>query len=698
MSAPELLNRHERLFAALADHAPVGVFATTADGAAVYTNDFLCALLGRSSDELLGDGWASALHPEDAEQVRADWADASTAGRDFHGEYRFLRPDGGVRSVEGSAAAVHDADGLLLGWVGCCVDLTARKLGEERYQELFEHATDAIFTATTTGEITSINRAGEQLTGYARDVLLGMSFFDLVAPEDAAQALETLQRRIAGGKNEVAEYQLIRNDGVHVFVEVSGRLVEQDGQPIGIEAIARDTSERHALEEQLRQEALHDPLTGLPNRTLFYDRLGQALRRVTRSGSLVAVMLLDLDGFKRVNDSLGHAVGDQLLVEVARRLQRELRGGDSVARLGGDEFAFLLEDVTREQELVSVAERLLAAVAQPVSVDHSQLQISGSLGITIAEATDTADTALSNADTAMYNAKHAGNGGFEIYNDAMRSRLLRELTVAKELASALRDAQLDVYYQPMVSLTDGRILALEALARWNHAQWGWVAPNEFIPIAEEHGLIIALGQRVLDEVAEQAADWRARYPQALPLGIFVNISPRQLSQPDFLDTLTRILQQHGTSPEDIGIEITEHVLIDEANKTLTDNLDKLTQLGVRLSLDDFGTGFSSLTALKDLPFNCLKIDRSFIKAIRMNTDRAPITSASIALGHTLGLTVIAEGVETQLQADRITQLGCDAAQGFHYARPQPAHQTNMLLDTEDNATPEARQQRWRTAA
>jgi EAL domain-containing protein (putative c-di-GMP-specific phosphodiesterase class I) len=269
------------------------------------------------------------------------------------------------------------------------------------------------------------------------------------------------------------------------------------------------------------------------------------------------------------------------------------------------------------------------------------------------------------------------------------------------LATALEDDQhqLEVHYQPIVSLTDGSILALEALARWNHPQWGRIAPSEFIPLAESHGLIIQLGQFVLSEAAKQATLWRTDYSNTLPFGIFINVSPRQLSQPDFVNVFTHTLEQHGTSPTGIGIEITERAVIDYDEPTLVDNIAQLTKLGVRLSLDDFGTGYSSLTALKGLPLTAVKIDRSFIDVIHAHTARAPITRATISLGHQLGLTVIAEGVETQLQADFITQLGCDAAQGFHYARAQPAHQTTILLQTEHHdANLQTRRGRRRTAA
>ena len=698
MSRPHALAElvGEALFGALADHAPMGMFVSDREGSCVYTNERLSVLVGLTFDQLLGDGWGRSLHPDDAERVQTEWAAAAAAGRDFHGEYRFLRPDGGVRWVEGSASAVRNAEQELLGWVGCCVDLTARKLSDERYRDLFEHAADAIFIVNTDGVITAINRAGVKLTGYDLDELIGKCLFDLIVPENAERARMAFQDRLDGVAREVSEYEMIRKSGARVFVEVSGRLVEQDGIALGIEGIARDTSERHAFEQQLVHDAMHDALTGLPNRTLFHDRLEQALARAVRSGSKVAVMLLDLDAFKLVNDSLGHAVGDALLVTLAPRLQREVRSNDTVARLGGDEFGFLFEDFTKEHELVDVAERLLGAVAD--SPDHVQ-RLTGSLGLTFAGSGDLAEVVLSNADTAMYKAKNAGPGSFEVFDETMRSRLLREVALTKALATALEDNDLEVHYQPIVSLEDGRILALEALARWNHPQWGWISPNEFIPLAEDHGLIVGLGQFVLDEAAKQASVWRTEYPNALPLGIFVNVSSRQLSQSDYVGDFTRTLERHGISSSDIGIEITERVLLDHDDQTLADNLAELIRSGVGLSLDDFGTGYSSLTALKMLPLTALKIDRSFIEAIHENTDVAPISRASISLGHEFGLTVIAEGVETQAQVDTLRQFGCDAAQGFHFARPQSADRTTTLLQTEvDDIGPEARHARWRVAA
>lgn len=419
--AAELLNGNERLFAALADHAPIGIFVCDPAGATVYANESLCRLLGRTMEETLGAGWAGALHPEDADRVKAEWADASAAGMDSFSAHRFLRPDGVVRWVEESAAAVRDENGEVIGWVGCCVDLTARKLSDERYRDLVENAPDAIFSMAPDGWITSVNRAAEALTGYGREELVGMAMLDLIASEDAQRGREAMERRLAGAQDEKEEYSIIRRDGARVTIEVRSRLVEQEGEPVSFQAIARDTTERRGLEEQLRHRALHDPLTGLPNRTLFDDRLRQALQRATRSGSPVTVMMLDLDGFKLVNDGLGHDAGDELLVALAPTLRRGIRGIDTVARFGGDEFAFLVENVPDRAELAGFADRLLNAIAEPVSLAESQVRITGSLGLAVARDTDTARTLLKNADRALYKAKSAGKSRYEFYGDHLET-------------------------------------------------------------------------------------------------------------------------------------------------------------------------------------------------------------------------------------------------------------------------------------
>lgn len=551
--------------------------------------------------------------------------------------------------------------------------------GDDRYSRLCARSNDMIFLLDLEGIVMSVNLAAERIMGFRSEETVGTNFLEYLAAADLERAGVLFGRLLAGADVVSEELELVAKGGQPVFLDVSARPIVEDGRLVGVEGIARDVSERHALHEALAHEALHDSLTGLPNRMLFFDRLGQALARAQRRRSKVAVMLLDLDEFKLINNSLGHAVGDEVLVDVARRLGREVRGSDSVARLGGDEFAFILEDVEAESELATFANRILVTLAMPATADDRATPCRGSLGIVVAEGDD-ATSVLRNADIAMYQAKREGQGGYSFFDWRLRARAVWELELGRELTRALEQGELLVYYQPIVSLADGRLLAVEALLRWLHPQWGWVSPGEFIPRAEANGTIVPLGEWVVAETARQAGEWRKQYPDALPLGVHVNISPRQLSQPNFVPFLTQTLSDNDANPSDLGIEITEHVFIDAAAQ-LDDNLAALTQLGTRLSLDDFGTGYSALSSLMRFPLVALKIDRSFIRNLRRDSDSHPITTACINLAQGQGLLSIAEGVENEEQADRLRQLGCDAAQGYYFARPQPANQLTELLET-----------------
>ena len=679
MASLGLTESSESLFRALTDRAPVGVFVTDAAGEAVYCNAFALELSGLTWGQSLGFGWASALHPEDAAAVQEAWIAAAAGGPRFSLEYRFRRPDGRVSWVAGTASDVRDHDGALLGWVGVCVDITERKRGEERLKGMFEHARDAVYTLDMHGRFTSVNAAAGELTGYTKEELLQMGILDLVPPHGLDRARAILTKRLRGDLHGVSEAELVTKDGRSVFVEISGRLVFEDGTPVGIEAIARDTTERRMLQERLEYQAFHDSLTGLPNRALLLDRLRQALARTARTGSKVAVMLMDVDNFKLVNDTLGHAAGDELLVAIAPRLAASIRESDTVARLGGDEFAIVLEDFADERFAITAADRIVAAFEQPLRTAHGDERVSASLGIVVAEPGDDADTLLRNADTAMYAAKANAKGGFELYDERRRLRMVREAEVTHALAEALACGGIGVHYQPIVSLSDGRVLAVEALARWKHAEWGWVSPEEFVPIAERNGLVGALGQFILDRVARQMAEWRRRHAWSMPLGAFVNVSPYELAAPEFVERFMQILGRHGLGAGDIGIEVTEGVLIDETAGTVIENLAELSRRDVQLSLDDFGTGYSALASLKRFPFKILKVDRFFIGSIEVSSDPAPITSSVVALGRTLGMTVVAEGIESNAQVELLRRVGCDAGQGYLLARPQPADQLTELL-------------------
>jgi diguanylate cyclase (GGDEF)-like protein len=450
---------------------------------------------------------------------------------------------------------------------------------------------------------------------------------------------------------------------------------------------------------KLSYQAFHDALTGLPNRPLFLDRLERALVQSEGGGRGVTVMMLDLDKFKLVNDSLGHAAGDELLQALAEVLPRAIRPSDTVARFGGDEFAFVIDGIQSELGIVTIAERILAAVAEPFLLHGRRQQVRGTLGIVRVQGGESPGGLLSSADLAMYRAKKENRGGYEFFDVGMRARVQRNLTIERALAEALEAQQLALYYQPIVALNDGRLLGLEALLRWQHPRWGSVHPSEFIPIAEETGLIISLSQYVIAEAARQGAAWNNRHPGALPWGIAINLTPRDLSDKHFLSQFEQAVGEQGAKPSDLTIEVTERTFLDLDHGALSENLIGLHQSGVRLSLDDFGTGYSALRSLQRFPFSIVKIDRSFTRGITGTSSKAPITDAISKLAHTLGMQAIAEGVETQVQADYLRNLGCDAAQGFHFARPQPASDiTARLQDQQQHDTRDSKAAFWAAVA
>lgn len=435
--------------------------------------------------------------------------------------------------------------------------------------------------------------------------------------------------------------------------------------------------ERHAEEEISREAALRDPLTGLPNRTMVLDRLEQALERRRGDDSNVAAIMIDLDRFKVINDSLGHDAGDGLLLALAPRLREILRTSDTVARLSGDEFVIICEAPPGLHEVIAVAERAAAAIAQPFALESGEHVVSASIGISVAARSDeTPASLLRDADAAMYRAKKAGGGRYEVFDDAMRAEVLGRLRIETELRHALEHDELRVHYQPIVDTTTGLPRGMEALVRWQHPERGLVAPLDFIPIAEETGLIIALGRWVLETACRQGASWQRRFGR--PLKMFVNVSGRQIADPLFPVEVAEIVRHSGLRPGTLSLEVTESVLIDEAGATMT-VLDQLMTDGVLLTLDDFGTGYSSLSHLKQFPLAGLKIDAVFTNGLGRTTADAAIVKSVIDLARALGLTVVAEGVETEEQLRHLRQLGCTRAQGFLFSRPQRSEEIDEFL-------------------
>jgi diguanylate cyclase (GGDEF)-like protein len=437
--------------------------------------------------------------------------------------------------------------------------------------------------------------------------------------------------------------------------------------------------QRHDLAAHVIQQAFYDPLTGLPNRALFMDRLEHALAHALRQQSCLAVLLLDLDRFKIVNDSLGHEAGDELLLGVAHRLKRNIRPMDSAARVGGDEFMILLDNITDETQAVHVAERIIETLRDPFHLHGHDVFATTSIGIVLTTSTkNTAAELLRDADIALYRAKASGTAQYEVYDTSMHARALDRLRLEVDLRQGIEHGDFVVHYQPMVEVATGRIVALEALVRWSHPERGMLPPSEFIPVAEETGLIRPLGRQVLAEACRQAREWQTRFPVSPPRLISVNLSASEFQQSNLVDQITAVLREADLAPEMLQLEITESVIMDDAPTTLF-TLRALKQLGVRLAIDDFGTGYSSLSYLKRFPVDVLKVDKAFVAGIENNADDMAIVQALVTLAHTLGILVIAEGVETAAQVARLRALGCQHAQGYHFSRPLTREALNEML-------------------
>ncbi len=535
---------------------------------------------------------------------------------------------------------------------------SVRKLFSENPQPMWVFDRESL-------QFLEVNDAAVGHYGYTRREFLAMRITDIPPPEDAQPPI---------AHDGACRHRL--KDGRVVDVQVTSHHLEFDGVPAVLAAI-QDVTERNRLEGQLRYRAFHDSLTQLANRSLFADRIEHAIARQTRVQESVAVVVLDLDGFKTINDSLGHTAGDQLLVAAAQRLQNQLRPGDTAARLGGDEFAVLLEDITTLEEVAALAERLLDVFRAPFAVAGKHLLVTASLGVAVNHPGEGAEELVRNADMAMYLAKSEGKACFRVYEPEMHDAALARLDLEAELRAALLGGQFVVYYQPIVRLADGAVRGLEALVRWDHPERGLLAPAQFIPVAEETGMIVDLGRWVLSQACVQARVWRTAHPD-LDLGIAVNLSPRQFRDPRLIDDVAAVLAGSGLDMGVLTLEITESVLLDDREAAVV-CLHRLKALGVRLALDDFGTGYSSLGRLRHLPIDVLKIDKAFIDGVAVDTESSGLVEAILRMAETLALDTIAEGVERADQAAQLAKLGSELVQGYLYSRPLPATEISEYL-------------------
>lgn len=558
----------------------------------------------------------------------------------------------------------------------------AVRASEERFRSLIQNASDVVTVLDADGIRRYVSPSVERMLGYQPDELIGTSFFASVHPDDAGRVMTFHLERLANPLlTAPIEFRYRGKDGAWHHLEASFNNLLREPLVGGIVVNARDVTERKLFQERLAHQAFHDPLTGLPNRALFMDRLEQSLGRSDRGHTPLAVMFLDLDRFKVINDSLGHAVGDALLIEVGKRVSACLRPGDTVARLGGDEFAVLLEGVLEEADATSVAERMIDLFRQVLTLEGHEVYVTTSIGIAVSRGRHTrpADV-LKEADVALYRAKAAGRSCFVVFDSSMSAGGLEGPDLEADLRRAVERDQLVLHYQPEVDVASGRIVGMEALVRWEHPRYGLIPPDRFIPLAEETGLIIPIGLWVLRRACRQLAEWQAMRPADAPLVMGVNLSLRQFQQPDLVEQVADAIREFGISAQHLRLELTESIAMHDVESALS-TLAALKGLGVELAIDDFGTGYSSLSYLRRLPIDTLKIDQSFLRGQEDTKATSAIVQAIIALSHALGIEVTAEGIETAEQLLWIRGLDCDRGQGYFYARPVPDESMRRLLVT-----------------
>ncbi len=551
------------------------------------------------------------------------------------------------------------------------------------HRAVVENAAEGIFTVGLDGTIGSFNGAAEAMFGWSATEIVGQSAAILVPADlhDGVGGFLAACRsagNLAAQRNDV-EATGIRRDGSGFPMMVSTSAVAVEGAEPIVSAIVRDLSEQKRFEAQLAHQVLHDALTGLPNRVMLTDRLEQALARVRRGDRMFGVLFVDLDRFKAVNDTLGHTVGDQLLIEAAARIQAAVRETDTVARLGGDEFVVLCDDIDGVNHAIDLAQRIRARLENSFRFGDDEPRVSASIGIALCEdGNETADGILANADIAMYRAKDNGRNCYELFDEAMQQWVTAQVALEADLRQAVIRHELRLVFQPFIEADNGLIRGFEALVRWERPGFGVVMPNSFIPLAEESGLIIDIGTWVLEQACRTAAQWARRWPDRA-LGVAVNVSSRQLLSGEIVDVVTGALARSGLKPEQLTLELTESTLIDDA-VTAESLLRQLRALGVNLALDDFGTGYSSLTYLRAFPMNILKIDKSFVRAIGTEREDTAIVAAVLALARNLGLQVVAEGIERYEQLAVLHQLGCPFMQGYLFSPPRSSDDVAGLIE------------------
>ena len=686
------LRKSEQAFRSMFENATDGIFQTSADGYYLNCNPALARIYGyESTDELKNSvrDIKRQLYVDD--DTRPRFIELMQRHGKVSGfEARIYRKDGSIIWISETARAVHDAEGHFTCFEGFVSDITARKAAEEALRESEERYALALAGANDglwdwnlrTGQIYFSDRWREMM-GLAETAIgsLPQEWFGRIHPDD----VEAVQAAIATHRTGDAEHfriehRVLHADGAYLWMVARGTAIrDEQGNATRMAGSLTDITERKRAEEQLLRDALHDGLTGLPNRVLFGDRLERSLARTARDANHhFGVLFLDMDRFKIINDSLGHAAGDQLLVAFAGRLIGCLRPSDTVARLGGDEFTILLEDPRQPDDAITVATRILESLKKPFILGDHEVYVTASIGIAASDGGyQRPQDILRDADTAMYRAKANGKARYQVFDSGMHARALKLLETENDLRRAIDRGEFELYYQPILNIATRQISSFEALIRWRHPERGLIPPTEFIPVAEETGLILQIGRWVINEACQQLAKWHEMFPDVRP-DMNVNLSGRQFSQVDLVEQVMTALRQTKLAPHHLILEITESVVMESPESAIA-MLERLKAIGVQLNIDDFGTGYSSLSYLQRFPVDTMKIDRSFVSRIGSNPENAEIIRAIVALAHNLDMKVTAEGIETAEQLDQLSLLQCENAQGYFFSEPMNHLQATEAL-------------------
>ncbi len=657
-----------RLQSALLSAVGQCVVATDIDDRVIYWNAAATREFGWTEQEMLGQDASAKLAHESQLDIARDLEANLRRGESWSGDLLMKRKDGSVFTASVSTSPVLDEDGQVVRFIAVMADVTEQREAEaamRRWSAIIESTGDAVIGGSLERRIVSWNSAAERLIGYSADEALGQPCEHFIPPDRIDEFHHVFARATEGTITEDLESARLRKDGT--VVEVSMTLSpwrDASGRVVGVSTIARDISERRQMERMLEHQALHDTLTGLPNRTLLIDRIGQALVGARRRERQVAMLFIDLENFKALNDSAGHDVGDAVLVEIAERLRVVVRPEDTVARFSGVEFVILCE-ASHLDAPMALAERLQEVIRSAIEVDGNSFRLAASIGIALSDADCTVESLLRDGEAAMNQAKLNGRGQITLFDAEVHKLAAERLAAPAALRRALDNDEFRVYFQPVLSVRDEKLRGFEALVRWQHPERGFTPPSEFIGLAEESGLIVPLGEHVLRQALTAASAWSLGEDGRLPI-LSVNLSARQLAETGMAQMIAALIEESGWPASRLALEVTETVIMEDVSHSI-ESLRALRDIGVRVSIDDFGTGYSSLSYLKQLPVDALKIDQSFVDGLGKDRHDSAIVEAILSLARTLNLYVVAEGVETRVQFEELRRLGCDYAQGFLWA-------------------------------